>query len=70
MNPPSVLGSRKAACSKSPLDMRIITDMVPHMSDVSHEVTIKIKETDTTDQDIDISNDNPSRFIDDLGIKT
>ena len=44
--------------------------MVPHMSDVSHEVTIKIKETETTNQDIDISNENPSRYIDDLGIKT
>ena len=62
-------GSRRGGgAMKTPMDkIEIVTDLVPHLSDMSNDICVKIHEL--TDNDIDISNENPSRY-DDLGIKT
>jgi hypothetical protein len=62
----SAIGSRRGGKTSQEMN-EIMTDLVPHLSDISHEVTIKLKESST---DIDISNKSPSKFIDDMGIKT
>ena len=67
-NPDSRINGSRRGAAKTLLDkIEIVTDLVPHLSDISNEICVKIHEV--TDNDIDISNDNPSRY-DDLGIKT